>query len=428
MIDKRTASRFDGANIGAILLVTLGTVFGEPVLVVAAAVPLVYLLLQWITSPPEPSLTIEREISPDPAAPGERTTIALQVRNEDSATLTDLRVVDRVPDRLPVDSGSPRGCLSIRPGETATIEYTVVPKQGTYVFDSPVVRIRPLSATAVYTATPDVAGATTLTCRRDAGDVPQLHGSLRRFGTRQVDRGGEGLEFHSAREYQHGDDIRRINWRSYAKVGDLTTVQFSETSATETIVLVDASDAGHCARASGYPTATELTVYAADRVVARLLVDGDDVGVCALGITAADVAVPISSASGDQPWVPAGSDDATRTRIDAVFETLTAVTDTTTTRAERLAVDLQARLSARAEVIIVTPALDSTAVDLAQSLAAAGHHIGVVSPDITDRDGPGKTVAHVERQLRLVRLRTTGATVFNWDTQKSLVAAMGAPQ
>lgn len=424
MSDRRVTSRFDGATIGAIALVTVGTVFGEPALFVAASVPLFYLLVEWTTGPPEPNLTVERRIEPDPAAPGERTEITLSVHNEGASTLTDLRVVDRLPEGLPVEDGSPRGCLSIRPGETASVEYTVVPKQGTYAFDSPVVRARSLSATGIYTASPDVTGATTLTCRRDAGEVPQLRGSLRRFGTRPVDRGGEGLRFYAAREYQLGDDVRRINWRDYAKTGDLTTVQFAETSATETVVLVDATSAGRVARESGYPTATELTVYAADRVVARLLADGDDVGVCALGIDASDVAVPVSSAGRDQPWVPPGSDDATRTRVDAVFDALVAATDTDSARTDRVSTDLRERLPARTDVVVVTPALDSETAELATSLSTVGHRVGVVSPDVTDRRDPGRTVAHVERQLRLTRLRGAGTTVFDWDTRRSLAAAM----
>jgi len=52
MTEQALVSRFDGATLAAVLLVTLGTVFGEPALVLAAAVPLGYLVIDWIASPP----------------------------------------------------------------------------------------------------------------------------------------------------------------------------------------------------------------------------------------------------------------------------------------------------------------------------------------------------------------------------------------
>jgi len=234
---------------------------------------------------------VERVVEPSPAAPGERVAVTLTVRNTGETTLTDIRLVDGVPTELPVADGSPRACLSLRPGEAESVEYAVVPSQGTYEFESPVTRCRSLSAAAMSTDQPVVTGATTLICRRDAGNVPQMSGSLRRVGTRPSDRGGEGLEFHSTREYRLGDGVSRVDWRRFAKNGSLATIRFTETSATETVVIVDGSADGRVARESGYPTANELAVYAADRVVARLFADGNDVGLWTPGITTGDVAV-----------------------------------------------------------------------------------------------------------------------------------------
>ena len=424
MTTTSLTGRFDGATLAAVVLVTTGTVFGEPALFVGAAVPLGYLLIGWIATPPAVDVSIERDIEPVPAAPGERATVTLQLKNVGDTTLTDARIVDSVPTELPVDAGSPRACLSIRPGETVSFAYDVVPSQGTYEFSSPVVRVRPLSSAAVTTTRPSVTGTTTLTCRRDAGDVPQLQGSLRRVGTQPVDRGGEGIEFHSTREYRPGDDVRRVDWRGFAKDGTLTTIQFTETSATETVVIVDGIETGQVAREPGYPTASELTVYAADRIVTRLFAAGNEVGLRAGSITAADIAVPVPTNADDQPWIPPGADEATRRQIEATFDSLGATDGdrSVPTRSH----GIHERLPSNADVVLVTPALDESTGELVELLCAADRHVAVVTPDVTDLNTVGKTVTRIERRLTLTRLRSAGATVCDWDTRFPLARAMEA--
>lgn len=418
--------RFDGATLAAVILVTTGTVFGEPALFVGAAVPLGYLLVGRIATPPAVDVSIDRDIDPAPAAPGERATVTLRLKNVGDATLTDVRIVDAVPTELPVDAGSPRACLSIRPGETVSFAYDVVPSQGAYEFASPVVRVRPLSSAAVTTTRPGVTGTTTLVCRRDAGDVPQLQGSLRRVGTQPVDRGGEGIEFHSTREYRPGDDVRRVDWRGFAKTGNLATIQFTETSATETVVVVDGIETGQVARGPGYPTASELTVYAADRVATRLFAAGNEVGLRAGGITAADIAVPVPTNADDQPWIPPGADEATRRQIDATFDSLAAAARHGDRSVSTRSRELHERLPANADVVLVTPALDESTGELVETLCATDRHVAVVTPDITDLDTVGKTVTRIERRLTLARLRAAGATVCDWDTRFPLARAMEA--
>jgi len=418
--------RFDGATLAAVILVTIGTVFGEPALFVGAAVPLGYLLVGWIATPPAVDVSIDRDIDPAPAAPGERTTVTLRLKNVGDATLTDVRIIDGVPTELPVDAGSPRACLSIRPGETASFAYDVVPSQGAYEFTPPIVRVRPLSSAAVTTTRPSVTGTTTLICQRNAGDVPQLQGALQRVGTQPVDRGGEGIEFHSTREYHPGDDVRRVDWRGFAKTGNLATIQFTETSATETVVLVHGIGTGQVSRGPGYPTASELMIYAADRVVTRLFATGNEVGLRTGSITAADIAVPVPTNTDDQPWIPPGADEATRRQIDATFDSLVAATRDGDRNVPTHPCGLHERLPPNADIVLVTPALDESTGELVETLCATDRHVVVVTPDITNLDTIGKTVTRIERRLTLARLRAAGATVCDWDTRFPLTRAMEA--
>ena len=430
----RLTNRFDAAVVAAATLVGLGTVFGNGTLFISAAVPVAYLVAGALTGPPPVSaLAVERSLDPELPAPGERTTVALTVRNEGDRTVPDVRIVDRLPGPIPVSERSPRGCLSLRPGDEATLTYEIVPKQGEYDFDAPLVRLRPLPAVGTVTGEPSVDGETTLRCRRGISDVPQTEGSLRRTGTQPTDTPGSGIEFHSVREYRSGDDIKRIDWRTLAKTGELSTVDFRETRAAKAVAIVDGRVAAQRSREEGYPTGAELSAYAADRALERLTAAGNRVGLTALGVDEGDIDLSLPSDRDGRPWVPVGNDPATRTRIGAVLDAVVAAGGTG--REAPVAPDggvrgrgvtaFEKRLPSRADIVFATPLLDDDPVELVETLAAS-HPVVVVSPDVTGGGTPGRTAATVERLLRIDRLREAGATVIDWDTTAPLSAAMEA--
>lgn len=431
----RDVPRFDAAAIAAIALVTTGAILGNGTLFVAAAVPATYLAVGALTRPPSvSSLSVERTFQPELPAPAERTTVTLTVRNDGDRTMPDVRVVDRLPDAVPMSDGSPRGGLSLRPGEEGTITYEVVPSQGEYAFDPPLVRLRPLSAVGTVTGEPSVEGETTLRCRRGVKDVPRRQGSLRRVGTQPTDSPGPGIEFHSTREYRSGDDISRVDWRTLAKTGELSTINFRETRATKTVVVVDGYPSARQSRDAGYPTGAELAAYAADRACVRLFDAGNQVGLIALGIDESTVDVTLPSDRSDYPWVPIGNDPATRTRVDAVLDAVVeagqASSETPRSVADgglrtRGSTTIRERLPPTADVVVTTPLLDDDPVELIESLAA-DRSIVVISPDVTREGSPGREFASIERRLRIGRLRTVGATVIDWETTTPLSSALEA--
>ena len=54
-------------------------------------------------------------------------------------------------------------------------------------------------------------------------------------------RAGEGGEFYGTREYRIGDSMRRVHWRSTARVGDLVVKEFEDTAKGELAVVIDTS-------------------------------------------------------------------------------------------------------------------------------------------------------------------------------------------
>ncbi|MEY7848848.1 DUF58 domain-containing protein [Natrarchaeobius sp. A-rgal3] len=277
--------RWRGAVAATILLVAIGVARGNGAVLLGAVVPLAYVAYGAISSVSVPDgLSVRRTISPTPAPPGRPVTISLEIENDGERTLTDVRVADAVPEDLAVTGGSPRGGATLEPGDRLVLEYAVIARRGEYEFDPPQVRIRGLGAGAVVTAAPAVDGDGSLACRLDADAPPLERIGTGRIGQLTTDRPGEGLTFHSTREYRPDDPADRIDWRHYAKRGSLATVNYERQVAATIVLVVDARAPNRVVAGPGRPTAVELSAYAATRALTDLLGHGHDVGVAAIGL------------------------------------------------------------------------------------------------------------------------------------------------
>jgi uncharacterized protein (DUF58 family) len=103
------------------------------------------------------------------------------------------------------------------------------------------------------------------------------------------------ITFDSLREYVVGDELRRVHWRSSAKVGQLMVREQLDTSEPTIVVLLD--DRG---RASGRRTdaeSFESACEAAASIVGRAC--GGPAGAAAPGVRPGDRPVPGRSDRGD---------------------------------------------------------------------------------------------------------------------------------
>ncbi|WP_226022672.1 DUF58 domain-containing protein [Halomicrobium salinisoli] len=454
--------RWGMALVGTLTLVSVALLAAEPFLLAATAVPLAYVLHGALARvPPEVDLRARRRVETAEPTPGEPVRVTLTVENAGDRALTDVRVVDGVPEELVVVDGSPRGCRSLRPGESAEVTYELVAKRGSYAFGDPVVRVRPLAATAVATAEVAAEGATSLTSATAVDDAPPSDATLPRAGTQPSDGGGSGVEFHATREYQHGDPVNRIDWRRYAKAGELTTVEYRREQSVRTVVVVDARPVACVTPEPGYPTGAELAAYAAERMLAALGRGSAVASVAAVGL--ADEDVPGGRDPDGLAWVDAaGAADPRAARLfDGVGNAATraarspghergarktgtdagATTDADdATPADRAAAAtdggaadlddaveaLLARLPPTAQVVVCSPLLDDWPVDLVGSLAARGYPATVVSPDVTRGETVGQRVAAAERAFRLEAVELAGASAVDWDLDRSIDVALRA--
>ncbi|WP_135830440.1 DUF58 domain-containing protein [Halorussus halobius] len=459
--------RYRGGLAGTLFLAALGLLYADPRLFAAAVVPLGYVAFGALSSlsdatPP----TVERSFEPSSPAPGETVAVTLSVRNDGESALADVRVVDGVPDELAVVSGSPRAAVALRPGESATLSYAVAALPGEYEFEDPAVRVRTVSATDRATLSVAAGGDATLSCARSVAAPPFARATPRRVGTQRTDAGGEGIEFHSTREYRPGDSLSRVDWRRFAKTGDLTTVAFREERSAHAVVVVDARPAARARPSAGYPNGATLCAYAAQRLHEALGGAGVATSVTALGLLDEDV--PDALPAEGLPWADADGVGSAELVFEAVAhaadrdapgdvpddgtggslgggrastgsrESAAATADGGRPGDRPVADDetvrrLLARLPTDAQVVLVSPVLDDRPASLVRGLSARGHRVAVLAPDATGgaRDGtgdagdsPGRRVAATRRAARLRALRTAGATVVDWDVDDPLDVAL----
>ena len=414
--DSQRTARWQGGVAATVALATAGLVTRQPALVLAAVVPLGYVAYGSAGTAAMPDgLVAVRQVAPTPAPPGRSVRVRLTVANRGDGTVSDLRVVDGVPDRLAVVSGTPRAGTALAPGEEHTVAYVVVARRGEHDFDRPTVRVRDASAASMATGALAAGGDDRLVCRLDA-DVPPLE----EYGTRYAgqlssDEPGQGVEFHSVRKHRPEDPADRIDWRHYAKRGELATVDYRHTTSATVVLVLDARPVTRVVSGPGRPTAVELCGYAATRALAALLGSGHDVAAAVVGL------------DGPGPagihWLAPGGGREQQAAARELVER--GVEGGSVARSARTQVRKLVELAPPgAQFAWVSPLLDREAADAVEAWHAHGVPVTVLSPDVL----PGNTVSGqleaVRRRTALARCQAAGAHAIDWRRGTPLPLAL----
>lgn len=421
----------------AIILIATGIATAMLPLVLAAAIPLAFILHGALSGSPtiDGIIRVDRELNPETPLPGQPVEVTLTVTNTGEMAIPDLRFVDGVPEELGVTEGSPRGGGAISGGADLSVSYTLTADRGTYAFDDAIIRARNLNGTRVVSGRIEAKGDSDFECRVTVEDIP-VQQTTSYTGQLATNSGGPGIEFYATREYRPEDPVKRIDWRQYAKTDELATIEFREQHAAHVAVLTDSRPPTHAAADPTAPTGATLSAYAATVAIDVLIDEGHHVSLGALGITdpQTDMGPPawVSSDEGGSFATHATAVcNAAATAVDAEDEeTKTADSSPTpgphtATRADG-GVDwqrLRSLVPTGAQVLLCTPATDEAIVDLVESLRGDGHEVTVLSPQTTPETVGGRTVA-IQRAVRLDRLRFLGATVVDWDRTEKLPVAL----
>ncbi|WP_276271360.1 DUF58 domain-containing protein [Haloarcula litorea] len=412
----RSTDHWLGVGAAALAALGVGVLTRQPAAMLLGVVGVGYAAYARSRSPPDPTLTVERSLSETEPRPGDPVTVELAVTNDGATTLPDLRVVDGVPPGLAVTDGTPRHGTALRPGETATVEYTVTARRGRHEFGPVHALVRDVAGATAVSVRVDAATPTTIACRptvRAPGvTLPLREPDTRRTGRVATSDGGAGTEFFATREYRAGDPLGRVDWHHRAKTGDLATVEFRTERTAPVVVLVDTTPRAVVGPEADGVTALDRSVAAAGELLAAGLGAGHRVGLAAL--TAPDC------------WLPPGSGDDHRARARELLATDPALSAATGDHDRLTDLDLdwlRGRLPAGAQVVVVSPLLERGVAAAVRRLDAHGHPVTVVSPAPTSGRTPATRLAAVLRGFRCSDLRAAGVPVADWDWDEPLAVA-----
>jgi len=409
-------NRWTGVAGVTLLLLGAGVFTREAALVLAGAVGVGYAAFARYGEAPRAELDVERRVEDRSPSPGEETTVTVTVTNVGDEALTDLRVVDGVPDALAVTDGPARLATALRPDTSASFSYTVRVVRGEHVWDrARAITRNPSGSNERETK---LTRPTTIRCspELDVGAALPLRGLTTLFhGRVPTDVGGSGVEFFATREYRRGDPLRRIDWNRRARTGELATLELREERSASVVLVVDAREEAYLAAEPEATNAVELGAKAAGQLFRALVDGGDRVGIAAM--SALDC------------WLPptAGSDHEARARELLATHPALAPTPSEGVFYPSLWIRrLRRRLPNDAQVILLSPMADHYAARAAKRLDAHGHPVTVLSPDVTATGTAGQQIARRERAERLRDLRGRGIRAVEWREGEFANAVAGA--
>ncbi|MEU8157159.1 DUF58 domain-containing protein [Micromonospora sp. NPDC048986] len=251
-----------GLLVAAVALLGVGFRFAYPELTLlgaaaGAAVGYAALVAAW-----RPRLTVTRRADPDRVARGEPASMTLTVRNTGRLRSANLLAEDRCGERT-----VPVPVLRLRPGRDTEVRYDVPTDRRGVVPVGPlrVTRRDPLGLVAL--ARPYGAAVPVWVHPRIHPLTAVPRGSGRSLDGR-VDGVPHGsITFDSLREYVVGDELRRVHWRTSARVGELMVRENVDTSLPRLVVLLDNRAAAHPQRVGGVAESFESACEAAASVV-----------------------------------------------------------------------------------------------------------------------------------------------------------------
>ncbi|MBX0324296.1 DUF58 domain-containing protein [Halomicroarcula sp. F13] len=414
MSDARRTHRWRGVLVLTLGAAGVGLLAKRPLLLMLSALGVVYAVYPRLSSVSEPRLDIDRRVSEENPQAGTSVEVTTTVQNVGDRPIFDLRVVDGVPPALAVTDGTPRFGTALRPGERASFSYTMTAKRGRHRFEAATAIARDPSGG--HEVEVEVETDTEVDCTTDVGTAPLRSQTLDVTGQNPADSGGSGTEFHQTRAYRRGDPVGRVDWNRYARTGELTTIEFREEQTASVVVVVDATPGAYRGR-EGEPHAVVAAVGAAQQLAETVLDGQNHVGLSVLGT--------------DDLWLAPSSGRRHRLRLQELLATHSAFEarppePETTVDVEAQVETLLARLEDNTQLLVVSPLLDDDVVEAVQRFEAERHRVTLVSPDVTvsDAGAGGRTLAAIERDSRLRRLRQSDVTAVDWETTEPLSATL----
>ncbi|MEO8267915.1 MAG: DUF58 domain-containing protein [Ilumatobacteraceae bacterium] len=228
------------AIVSAAASFAIGRVFGLIELyVVGVGVVIAVLVAVISVQRPLPPLSVKRIVSPSLVSVGEPARVDIQLANLGRQASPYLQLWEPVGN----NGGAPMQLAKLGPGQAASAAYRVPTARRGLIRTGPLRALR-RDVLGLTQRTTTLAGTEEVLVVPHTVGLPfPSVGSSGRLGQhlRMKSWGQTGTEFHSLREYQRGDDIRRINWKASARATSLIVRETALEGIRRCTVVLDLS-------------------------------------------------------------------------------------------------------------------------------------------------------------------------------------------
>lgn len=222
----------------------------------------------------EPIVEVNRRATPSAVHEGNHASVTLQLANR-GVPLRQLGITEEVRGLGTADFAT----ASLPRGVTYRATYRVLCRpRGIYAIGPTRLRISdPLGMASIEREAGRVDKLVVYPAVEDLVGFPEILGrnlAVRAHRPEQAQQGGE--EFYTLRDYEHGDDLRRIHWPSSARQDRLMIRQLDTPWQARSLVVLDV-------RPGGSSSAFETTVSGAASVIRHLSASGFETSLWAGG-------------------------------------------------------------------------------------------------------------------------------------------------
>ena len=347
---------------------------------------------------------------------GDDVIVELTISNNSYRRTQQLEVFDNVPHEMKMRQGINQMRMNLGPGQSARIKYRVrCPLRGHYTLGPVSVRYRNVfNLFANESKVQDRTDITVFPQVREIeeallrSDVPKMY-----TGATTLKTPGPGMEFYSLREYLPGDAFRSINWKAFARTGELMVNEKTRDAVTDVFIILDTRDVSRIGTVLKNPL--EMGTIAAASVSNYFIRRRDSVAL----VTYGDKMDYLPPETGDKQGYK-------------VLSNLAAVRAKGSMPLQAVTNAMSSRMSRGSPVFIISSLEgDGTTLPAIRNLAARGHEVIVLSPSSIDLERlisriprMSYEVLKLERQNRLTAISGYGAKVIDWMPDVELSQAL----
>ena len=361
-------------------------------------------------------LEITREVSAVNVYKGDDINVILTVKNKSYRRTQQLEVFDNVPHEMKMRKGVNLMRMNLGPGQTATIRYTVrCPLRGHYTIGPTSIRYR--NAFNLFVSETTLGDRSDITVFPQVRDVEEalIRSNVPKMytGATTLKTPGQGMEFYSLREYFPGDSFRSINWKAFARTGDLIVNEKTRDAVTDVFIILDTRDVARIGTVLKNPL--EMGTVAAASIANYFIKRRDSVSLVTYGER--------------MDFLPPETGDKQHYKV---LSQLAAVKSKGSMPLQAVTNALSPRISRGSPVFIISSLEgDGTTLSAIRNLSGKGHEVIVLSPSSIDLERlvsriprMAYEVLKLERQNRLTALSGYGAKVIDWTPSVDLSQAL----